>query len=115
MSTLRQQLVELQATEDASVARLRELDREYKKVCGEINALRVSMDHQCAETDVAKRGNNELESQLTKSRKDANDLKKQISDLEGTLAISQDTATTLQGQLKKEKDLVSSLRRDVTG
>ena len=50
MSTLRQQLVELQATEDASVARLRELDREYKKVCGEVNALRVSMDHQCAET-----------------------------------------------------------------
>ena len=56
-----------------------------------------------------------MESQLTKSRKDANDLKKQISDLEGTLAISQDTTTTLQSQLKKEKDLVSSLRRDMTG
>ena len=56
-----------------------------------------------------------MESQLTKSRKDANDMKKQISDLEGTLSISQDTTTTLQSQLKKEKDLVSSLRSDVTG
>ena len=40
-------------------------------------------------------------------------MKKRIAELEGTLAIAQDGGATLQAQLKKEKDAVGALRREV--
>jgi chromosome segregation ATPase len=41
-------------------------------------------------------------------------MKKRIAELEGALAIAEDTGTTLQAQLKKEKDGSTALRREVS-
>jgi len=56
----------LQAQEDATSGRARDLDREYKKVSGEVNALRVALDAQGAETAAAKRLHADTEAQLSK-------------------------------------------------
>ena len=56
----------MQAQEDATSGRARDLDREYKKVSGEVNALRVALDAQGAEAAAAKRLHADTEAQLSK-------------------------------------------------